>query len=322
MDSRRNVEGETDGQNLERMMKNTVGNVALECYKTELYSKKKRTIEEWKHNDKRKDELLETTEWSFGNVKCFECGSVMNFDFKDLELGFGSEIDRVMFIFSCNTKGHKKRVLYDNGEEYKPDDYLCKKCSYVVDPIYERSKNVITTTYICGRCDLKEVEKLELGKKDMDPHFEEDRTIYCLSDEVGDASVLGAERLKHLTDKWKEEEENKEVYEKVSTIEKVTILELEKRIADAVEKNGFVRFHFKDPERSPNVEMYVPFIVYDEKKDRTELESSYQLKQRLKAILKDTNWRLMSDGVMYRVGMLEGRLRVYSTEQELMKLVS
>jgi hypothetical protein len=30
----------------------------------------------------------------------------------------------------------------------------------------------------------------------------------------------------------------------------------------------------------------------------------------------------MSDGVTYKVGMLEGRLRVYDTEEEMKKLVS
>jgi hypothetical protein len=112
------------------------------------------------------------------------------------------------------------------------------------------------------------------------------------------------------------------MYDKIAKVEKVTILEIEKRISEAVEKNGYVRFHLKDPERSQNVELCVPFIVYDEKKDRTSLESSFHLKKRLKTVLKDTNWRLMSDGVTYKVGMLEGRLRVYDTEEEMKKLVS
>lgn len=41
----------------------------------------------------------------------------------------------------------------------------------------------------------------------------------------------------------------------------------------------------------------------------------------IKTALSDTNWRLMSDGVSYRLGMLEGRLRAYEREEDLLKLV-
>jgi len=37
--------------------------------------------------------------------------------------------------------------------------------------------------------------------------------------------------------------------------------------------------------------------------------------------LIDTNWRLMSDGVSYRLGYLSGRLRACESEEDLKKLV-
>jgi hypothetical protein len=37
--------------------------------------------------------------------------------------------------------------------------------------------------------------------------------------------------------------------------------------------------------------------------------------------LIDTNWRLMSDGISYRLGYLNGRLRAYEQEEDLKELV-
>ena len=52
-----------------------------------------------------------------------------------------------------------------------------------------------------------------------------------------------------------------------------------------------------------------------------ERESSSDLKKLIKKRLKGTNWRLMTDGVSYRLGMLSGRLRGYEQEEGLVKLV-
>ncbi len=37
--------------------------------------------------------------------------------------------------------------------------------------------------------------------------------------------------------------------------------------------------------------------------------------------LEDTNWRLMSDGISYRLGYLNGRVRAYEAEEDLKNLV-
>lgn len=303
-------------------LKNMWTNVGLEFYKAELYSKKKQTIDEWKHKDIRRDALLNNTEWNFKDVTCLKCGDVMSIDFKDLEERGGIDNAKVLFMFSCDKSGHHKRAFYNTNEEYIPKEPNCVKCDNITTSSSSRNGNVVTTVYLCGHCKHKETDTLNLSSKKVDPHFEEDKARFCLSEKEGNAMLIGMSNLEQYSKNQKDREDNKEMYDKIAKVEKVTILELEKRIAEAVEKNGYVRFHLKDPERSQNVELCVPFIVYDEKKDRTSLESSFHLKKRLKIVLKDTNWRLMSDGVTYKVGMLEGRLRVYDTEEEMKKLVS
>lgn len=63
------------------------------------------------------------------------------------------------------------------------------------------------------------------------------------------------------------------------------------------------------------------FTVYEKKADREEYDSKKTLEKLIKEALADTNWRLMSDSVSYRLGMLEGRLRAYEREEDLLKLV-
>jgi len=45
------------------------------------------------------------------------------------------------------------------------------------------------------------------------------------------------------------------------------------------------------------------------------------LKKLVDRALSDTNWRLMSDGISYRLGYLNGRLRAYEREDDLKTLV-
>ena len=307
---------------LKDSLKNTWVNVALEFYKAELYSKKKQTIEEWKQKDTKRDALLNSTEWRFKDITCLKCGDIMEMNFKDLEERDSIDNAKILFMFTCGKSRHNRRAFYNTGEEYVPREPNCIKCGKVTTSISTRKDDVITTMYTCEHCEHKEIDTFELSSKKVDPHYEEDKARFCLSEKEGNAALMGMANLEQYSKSQKDREDNKDMYDKIAKVEKVTILELEKRIAEAVEKNGYLRFHLKDPERSQNVELYVPFIVYDEKKDRTPLESSFWLKKRLKMVLKNTNWRLMSDGVTYKVGMLEGRLRVYDTEEEMKKLVS
>jgi hypothetical protein len=70
-----------------------------------------------------------------------------------------------------------------------------------------------------------------------------------------------------------------------------------------------------------NKDVFLPFIVYDKQASRKDRESETKFKKLLNRALGDTNWRLMSDGVSYRLGMLSGRLRGYEREEDLLKIV-
>jgi hypothetical protein len=125
--------------------------------------------------------------------------------------------------------------------------------------------------------------------------------------------------MSHLVDDMKKEEKLKPLREKVANIKKITIPELEGILAPIFEENQYIKFHLKDPEVGR--ELAVPFVAYDGK-SRNEYDSSKTLEKLIKKALEGTNWSLMSDGVRYRLGMLEGRIRAYEKEEDLFKIVN
>lgn len=125
--------------------------------------------------------------------------------------------------------------------------------------------------------------------------------------------------LKNLVDNIKEREENKDLYDKVKKIQKITIGEAKKILGEEFVKNNFIDFNFEKPEIGRHV--FVGFSAVDNKKGREEYDSRQELKKVINEALKNTNWRLSSDGIQYRIGFLTGRLRVYETEEDLVKLV-
>jgi len=49
--------------------------------------------------------------------------------------------------------------------------------------------------------------------------------------------------------------------------------------------------------------------------------SRNNLRKLIKKTLEKTNWRLMSEGINYRLGYLNGRLKGYENEEDLMRIV-
>lgn len=102
-------------------------------------------------------------------------------------------------------------------------------------------------------------------------------------------------------------------------IKKLTVAELQKLLAAPLKKEEYINLDFSKPEIERDI--IINFTVQDNKTDRGEHDSRIQLQRLIKRILENTNWRLMSEGIMYRLGILSGRLRGYEDEEELLKLV-
>ncbi len=128
-----------------------------------------------------------------------------------------------------------------------------------------------------------------------------------------------AEQLSKLVKDWEEKETHKELYEKLAKIKKLTIAELQKLLVPALKRKEYTKLELLKPEIGKYV--VAGFSVQDSKVSRGEHDSKMQLQRTIRKALENTNWRLMSGGVNYRLGIISGRLRGYENEEDLLSLI-
>jgi len=288
----------------------------------ELYSKKEETIRKWMAEDEAHDRFYENAQAPIG-IKCLACSRELFVTHKNLETSLGKP-DRVLFIYDCTLSHIPRRVFYDNGEEWQYEKPRCTKCKTPVDTVHEDTDKIWKSVSTCPKCGHVEISEIERTPKETPPDhdFEKDRERFC-SEKEGEKYVdwmRAAHEITAVLDKQKEKENNKELYDAVAKLKRLKIIELEQLLAPILETASYMKLKFKDPEIARDV--VVPFTVHDTKQGREDRESCYNLQRLLKKALEDTNWRLMSDGVRYRLGMLEGRFRAYEKEEDLVKLIS
>jgi len=125
--------------------------------------------------------------------------------------------------------------------------------------------------------------------------------------------------MAELGKKWKEKEENKHIYDAMKEMKKPKIAELTSLLQQVLEKAGYIEFSLDKPEIGKDV--FVGFNCLDTKSDRNDYDSQKTLWNIINNTLETTNWRLMSEGIHYRLGYLNGRLRAYEREEDLKQLV-
>lgn len=292
----------------------------------ERYLRKEEKIREWMDRDKKLDEFFEQAK-APENITCFTCRRLTFVSFTHEETGWEDKPSRVLYMYDCPLNHVPRRAFYDNGEEYRKQEHLCSKCKSYTKEENTRTDKKITTTWTCINCGEVDTYELDLTSEPLkeeviDENFEADRNRFCLSDKDGEKfreAKRNIESLKVFMDGLEEKEKKKEVYDQVANMKKLKILELEELLLPQLEKAKYVKFHMKDPEMGKDV--FVPFVVYDADPNRNDRVSTHDLEKLFKKVLNDTNWRLMSDGVRYRLGMLEGKLRAYEREEDLVKLI-
>lgn len=96
-------------------------------------------------------------------------------------------------------------------------------------------------------------------------------------------------------------------------------MDLQNLLIPTLERERFIRLELGKPVIKRDVQ--IPFSVQDAKSGRSERESIKDLKKAIEETLDGTNWRLMSSGINYRLGILNGFLRGLETEKDLLALV-
>ncbi|MDP2654360.1 MAG: hypothetical protein Q8Q08_10055 [Candidatus Omnitrophota bacterium] len=272
--------------------------IQLHFAKGERYRSKRKVLDEWIEADKKRDEKLNRTDVP-KDVKCLKCQGTMEVTFKDL-----NELDinvlRVLFFFECLKCG-KRRGVFEDGQEYELKGARLSKSEM-------------------DQWDTDDIERKKQKKKDQEL-LEKRRADFCLSDNEGVEYILDSNRLKEFAEVLKEREQKKAdpAYEEAMKLKKLTIVELEKFLKMVLEKEKYINLSFDKPIIDKHV--IVPLTVQDEKSTREEYISVWTFQRILKKALNDTNWRLMSEGVNYRLGYLICKLKGYEQEADLIQIV-
>lgn len=285
----------------------------------EEYKKKDETIRGWMERDTQLDARVENAEEP-QLIRCKTCTSKMACTSRDI---WGLE-DKVQFFFECPNECLPHRVIYEDGTEYKSKPTLCEKCTQEMTHNSERlTEHVVTTTYSCTNCDHSYTDELDLSptKEVVDPDFEKDRERFCLTPEKGSQYIQDCANIMQIGEMMKEtkmREEKKDIYDEVKALKKLTVPQLKAHLVELFENKPYSNLTFEKPDMGRIVS--IEFSIEEMETDN-ERVSMQKLKKLLQKHLEDTNWRLMSDGISYRLGMLSGRIRIYEDQDDLAKLI-
>lgn len=295
----------------------------------ERWEKREQEIQDMMNADEAKDQQI-TEARLIAEPTCIHCGKDgLRILSKDLihrgEHYNYNDPEEVLLTLEC--LACKKRSAYwQDGEPWERLKTKCPKCGTPMNETATRKGKLITTTYNCPKCahSYKDTLALRIPKheKEPGPHYEEDKARFCLSDEKGKEYLdarRNLENLKSLVDDIKEREDNKHIYEAIKEVKKPKIAELTSILAPALKKAEYIELTFGKPEVGKDV--FIEFSCLDSKSDREDYDSRKVLAATIKEVLEDTNWRLMSSGINYRLGYLTGRLRAYEREDDIRELV-
>lgn len=290
---------------------------------------REKRIAEWMEADEQKDRRLAGAQM-IKDPFCRTCGKDMEQMNKDYmprdSAGSKDREDDILFMFECK-HCNKRLAIWQDGTEWEHKEPHCEKCGAVMKSKSSKKFGVITTTNTCTKCGHVDKYDLDLNDKPepeepVDPYFELDRKRFCFDEEMESKYM---QKLNHLLRMAKLELDNDEhvehvdIYEAIKDIKQLKIAQLSDLLREALEKGGYREFKLGDPELGQQVA--ISFSCLDDKPDRKEYDSKKNLQKLVNKALEETNWRLMSDGVDYRLGYLSGRLRAFEKEEDLKKLI-
>jgi len=302
----------------------TVGNELLRRYEM-----REQHITELMDRDKAKDDLISAARLS-DEPTCQHCGEqglrITDKSFMNRSNRFSIDApEEVLFMLHC-PHCDKNSAFWEDGSAWVPKPTLCPKCRAEMSHKTSKSNIAITFTYTCPSCKYryKDTMALQDKKAKSDPDFEKDRAHYCLWDQEFRDRLFSIrhdfEGMAQLGKEIKEREDNKHMYDAIKELKKPKIAELSILLVPVLEREGFIEFTLDKPEMGKDV--VIGFSCLDNKSERGDYESEKTLRKAVEKASAVTNWRLMSDGIHYRLGYLSGRLRAYEREDDLVNLVT
>lgn len=289
------------------------------------HAEREETITKWMQEDEDKDQKLAGAHIS-GGTYCRTCGKDMRLISKDYMRREGHKEDDILLMFECSSC-NKRYAFWQDGTEWEGARIKCGKCGSDMKSSHKTKGKVITTTMTCTKCGHVETDVMDLSKdpvkeEPVDPYYELDRKRFVFGDDMifkFQQKLQHFDRLRKLHADVEERTEHADIYDAIKDIKQLKIAQLGELLEKTLAKQQYTRFNFGEPQLSREVS--VDFSCLDAKPEREEYHSKKDLQKLIAKTLEDTNWRLMSEGVSYRVGYLTGRLRAYESEEELKKLI-
>ncbi len=285
------------------------------------YLERESTIVSWMEKDKRRDEMLERARTPL--VRCPSCEKAMESVYKDVRSYIDSDREWVEFFLCCKPCQEGKRV-YENGSEVPRKPILCEKCDHETERTTKTKKGkeyIVRTCTHCGHVDeylsFVDEEEKKPTQEEID-RFEYDKKRFCLTDQQGQRYRAWQETMKQEKVQEQEHEANIEFFDKLAEVKKINIAGLEKLLKPALKKAGYADFHITMS--PPAQQIILNFSVRDMEEKREDHDSRKTLEKTIEAALENKNWALTSEGVSYRLGMLDGRVRGYESEEDLQQL--
>lgn len=303
-------------------------NITIHSIKLSYFKDKKNTINKWMESDRIRQETYDNAK--SGEYYCENCNVLLDVISKESWEEKNTKM-RMSFMYEC-PRCHKREIYYENGQKWERKPTLCEKCGSEIEASIkiDNDKDTSTWTYKCTGCDYKKVEiddhkqwreRYDKEKAKDEELLKKFRKEFCFSEEEGNEAVRWMDDLERLMKDIKKDEDKKQdpAYQKAISLKKLKVVELNNLVKEALEKEGYIELQFEKPELGKFP--VIPFLTQDAKTEREEYDSKQQLKKLINKVLEETNWRLMSEGISYRVGYLSGRLRCYESEEDLVKLM-
>lgn len=304
-------------------------NIHLWVTKGERYRSKKERISGWMESDRVKQEKLD--ECSPPIVICPDCNADMEpEDFKHLVDYPEDQPMKVLFIFECHQCKCRKGI-YENGEERVFEPNVCPDCETELRSSAIEEGEVATITTSCPSCLYEEVDVTDWAKNRLEREEKKNRDKelldkyrdeFCLNDEDGEEYIdtQNAMKVANVVKGEEIEKYGAPEYEQSLELEEVKVADLEKLLTELLEKANFAKISFENPKIGPQITML--FSLQDADSSRNEETSKDELTTIITDALEHTNWRLVSKSVLYRLGFLEGQLKGYEGEEELLQLTT
>jgi hypothetical protein len=289
-------------------------------------AEREETIAKWMKQDKEKDQRLADAHIA-GGTYCRNCGKDMRVITKHYMSRNGHKEDDILLMFECDAC-NKRKAFWQDGTEWEGAQIKCEKCGSAVKSSHKTKDKVITTTMTCTKCGHAETDVMDLSKdpvaeeEPVDPYYDLDRKRFIFDSDMifkCQQKAQHLERMRKLETSTVDRVEHADVYGAVKDIKKLKIAQLSELLAPALAKKKYSEFKLGEPQLGREVTL--DFSCLDAEADREEYKSEKGLRKLIDKILADTNWRLMSDGISYRLGYLSGRLKAYESEEDLKKLV-